>query len=319
MTNILQTHIREDSPVPDPVLSARQLGQRARRAREREQAHSPRRPSEHADDDGEDDGEGEPDEMPAVPPHSAAHLIPPIAVLAPAATPSRASLAQRARRERERAARLGIAPDAPKPVAAQVQPPTLTRGQLAQRARRARERVERAAKAAANPDWTPPAQDAGVSSAGEAVFAVAPPSGTAFASTVSPTTPGYGVGLGAAHVPQQLNRAQLAQRARRARERQQRLAAAAAHASAISPPSSVPPASPDQSDRTSLSPMASSTGTAPAPLAIGARFDEVFKSLTAGDNGVSRAVADAGALTSKDDKPRTTTPPTPDKSPANPS
>ncbi|KAG8746079.1 hypothetical protein FRC10_006182 [Ceratobasidium sp. 414] len=396
-------------------LSARQLGQRARRARERElQAqglYTPKRrtsssatqpdlspyvshaaqpgalpvptpPAQAApttgdvtmqspDGDGDDDGEGELEadlapqsvgasvlsaSTPAVPPHTASHLIPPIAVLAPVATPSRASLAQRARRERERANRLGLTPGAaaspegssgsstapltyasPQPpipfnpqqvppgsthlaALGQVpqQPPTLTRGQLAQRARRARERVERASKTQNSDGWTPSLNtQEGVSSAGEAVFAVAPPPPSAngqpagFVTTASQHNPGYGVGLGANHVPQQLNRAQLAQRARRARERQQRLATAAAHATNASdvhrsPSSSVPPASPtakkhmDEASRSSLSPMASSA-TAPAPLSIGAQFAQVFKSLTAGDNGVSRAVADAGALTSKDD------------------
>ncbi|KAG9085476.1 hypothetical protein FRC06_003586, partial [Ceratobasidium sp. 370] len=383
-------------------LSARQLGQRARRARERElQAqglyipkrrtsssatqpdpssyppvpHTPQPPAQpgslpvptppaqaapitgdvtmqSVDGDEDDDGEGEleadlppqsvgasvlPASTPAVPPHTASHLIPPIAVLAPVATPSRASLAQRARRERERANRLGLTPGTspngasgssaapptyatPQPpipfnpqqvppgsthlaALGQVpqQPPTLTRGQLAQRARRARERVERAAKAQNTEGWAPSLNtQEGVSSAGEAVFAVAPPPPSAngqpagFVTTASQHNPGYGVGLGANHVPQQLNRAQLAQRARRARERQQRLAAAAAHASSApdvrrSPSSSVPPASPtakkhmDEASRTSLSPMASSTA-APAQLSIGEQFAQVFKSLTAGDN-----------------------------------
>ncbi|KAJ1306394.1 hypothetical protein OPQ81_007399 [Rhizoctonia solani] len=374
-------------------LTARQLGQRARRARERElQAqglYTPKRrtsssatmpdlshaqaqiqaPSQlpsadvtmqSADEDGDDDGEGELESevagsgsasgttsTPSVPPHSASHLIPPIAVLAPVTTPSRASLAQRARRERERASRLGLSPTSspndaitaqppslspqqpipfnPNP-GHQQPPPTLTRGQLAQRARRARERVERAAKAATasgNPpgeNWTPSLNSTtdgsgGMSSAGEAVFAVAPPP-PGFSAQVGQTSPqaGYGVGLGAAHVPQQLNRAQLAQRARRARERQQRLAAAATHASGVPPvssgaskdqaksdSSSVPPVSPsvgrnDSPARTSLSPMTSSTANTPAPLNIAsAQFTQVFQSLTAGDNGVSRAVADSGA------------------------
>lgn len=407
----------------DLGLSARQLGQRARRARERElQAqglYTPKRrtsssatqpdlstyntishvgqPSsvapahpassgpplptppatqgdvtmQSADEDGDDDGEGEleadlpPQSVgpsvlpapaptavpttPAVPPHTASHLIPPIAVLAPVATPSRASLAQRARRERERAGRLGASPNGSMSspngspstliystsqqtpiqldLAQQVppgsthlatlgqfpqQPPTLTRGQLAQRARRARERVERASKAHNTEGWTPSLNSQeGVSSAGEAVFAVAPPppsanGTTAFATTASQHNPGYGVGLGAAHVPQQLNRAQLAQRARRARERQQRLAVAGAHASGSpivgengslhhrSPSSSAPPTSPSAkhhasgTSRTSLSPMASSAaapGSVPAALAISAQFTQVFKSLTAGDNG----------------------------------
>ncbi|QRV73769.1 hypothetical protein RhiJN_01783 [Ceratobasidium sp. AG-Ba] len=404
----------------DQGLTARQLGQRARRARERElQAQglytpkrrtsssatlpdlssfttishvvqAPTQPSpgtlpdvtppsqdtsnagdvtmQSVDGDGDDDGEGEleadltsqsvghsalPGSTPAVPPHTASHLIPPIAVLAPVATPSRASLAQRARRERERAQRLGLTPSpsgatastsAPPTYVAPVQtpipfnpiqvppgsthvalgqipqqPPTLTRGQLAQRARRARERVERASKVQNAEGWTPQLNSQeGVSSAGEAVFAVAPPppsvNGTAaFATTATQHNPGYGVGLGANHVPQQLSRAQLAQRARRMRERQQRVAAAAADATNTpekhcSSPSSVPPASPtvkqhmDQASRTSLSPMASSAaGSAPAQLSIGAQFAQVFKSLTAGDNGVSRAVGDTGALTSKDD------------------
>lgn len=444
-----QGHVPRPSDLPltmvqtgadgDQGLSARQLGQRARRARERElQAqglYTPKRrtsssatqpdlsayttishagqPSsvapaqpassvpplptpptqatsqgdvsmQSADEDGDDDGEGEleadlpPQSVgpsvlpapgpapttPAVPPHTASHLIPPIAVLAPVTTPSRASLAQRARRERERAGRLGASPNGSMsspngptgspttliystpqhPIqlnpAQQVppgsthlatlgqfpqQPPTLTRGQLAQRARRARERVERASKAQNTEGWTPSlSSQEGVSSAGEAVFAVAPPppsanGTTGFATTASQHNPGYGVGLGAAHVPQQLNRAQLAQRARRARERQQRIAAAGSHASGSpvvgensklqhrSPSSSVPPASPTAkqhmagTSRTSLSPMASSAAPAPAALAINAQFAQVFKSLTAGDNGVSRAVADAGALTSKDD------------------
>ncbi|KDN47772.1 hypothetical protein RSAG8_03192, partial [Rhizoctonia solani AG-8 WAC10335] len=191
------------------ILTARQLGQRARRARERElQAqglYTPKRrtsstttmpdppmqaqpPSadvtmQSADEGGDDDGEGELESevngttTPSVPPHSASHLIPPIAVLAPVTTPSRASLAQRARRDRERVTRLGISPNASldgtsepqppasvqpipfNPAAAQPPPPTLTRGQLAQRARRARERVERASKSAnGNPlgeNWTP--------------------------------------------------------------------------------------------------------------------------------------------------------------------
>lgn len=151
-----------------------------------------------------------------------------------------------------------------------------------------------------------------MSSAGEAVFAVAPPPPGFSPSQVGQTSPqaGYGVGLGAAHVPQQLNRAQLAQRARRQRERQQRLANAATHASGVitSPSSkeqarsdsgSAPPTSPsagrhplDASPaRTSLSPVASTADT-PAPLNINM---QVFQSLTAGDNGVSRAVADSGA------------------------
>ncbi|KAG9101429.1 hypothetical protein FRC07_010310, partial [Ceratobasidium sp. 392] len=430
---LVENHVPRPADIPltmvqtngqgEQGLSARQLGQRARRARERElQAqglYTPKRrtsssatqpdlstlsvshvafptpqqspgtlpvptPSvqgaptsgdvtmQSADGDEDDDGEGEleadlapqsvgpsvlPVATPAVPPHTASHLIPPIAVLAPVATPSRASLAQRARRERERANRLGMTPGSsdgqngspgsapPTYVTPQMppipfnpqqippgsthmaalgqipqQPPTLTRGQLAQRARRARERVERASKAQNAEGWTPSLNtQEGVSSAGEAVFAVAPPPPSAngqpagFATTATQHNPGYGVGLGANHVPQQLNRAQLAQRARRARERQQRLSAAGAHASTApdlprSPSSSVPPASPtakqhmDQASRTSLSPMASSaTAPAPAQLSIGAQFAQVFKSLTAGDNGVSRAVAGAGALTSKDD------------------
>ncbi|KAL5633609.1 hypothetical protein ACGC1H_003926 [Rhizoctonia solani] len=356
------------------TLTPRQLGQRARRARERElQAqglYTPKRrtsssatmpdppiqaPSadvtmQSADEGGDDDGEGELESevngstTPSVPPHSASHLIPPIAVLATVTTPSRASLAQRARRERERATRLGVSPSASpnetsqslppsstqpipfNPTGAQVQPPTLTRGQLAQRARRARERVERASKSAnGNPlgeNWTPSLNSTdgsgGMSSAGEAVFAVAPPPPGFSPTQISQTSPvsGYGVGLGAAHVPQQLNRAQLAQRARRARERQQRMSTAASHASGVhmtspsafkdhtrSDSGSVAPASPtaarhvlnDSPARTSLSPMASSTADTPAPLNIGAQFDQVFKSLTAGDNGVSRAMADSGA------------------------
>ncbi|CAE7180989.1 unnamed protein product [Rhizoctonia solani] len=349
-------------------LTARQLGQRARRARERElQAqglYTPKRRTsssatmsdlpvsqppasadvtmQSADEGGDDDGEGELESeinatsTPSVPPHSASHLIPPIAVLAPVTTPSRASLAQRARRERERATRLGITPSpggSPDALATSsqpisfnptqgVQPQTLTRGQLAQRARRARERVERAAKspngAPMGETWTPSLGSAdgsgGMSSAGEAVFAVAPPPPGFSTSTPIQTSPqaGYGVGLGAAHVPQQLNRAQLAQRARRARERQQRLSLASAHSAGIHPTSpltkdharsdsgSVPPSSPtrhvnDSPARTSLSPMTSSTADTPAPINIGAQFDQVFKSLTAGDNGVSRAVAGSGA------------------------
>ncbi|GAB1518660.1 hypothetical protein RhiTH_001724 [Rhizoctonia solani] len=406
-------------------LTARQLGQRARRARERElqaqglytpkrrtsssatmsdvhptptqpihsQTETPSHSHSHsqsqdvtmqsADEGGDDDGEGELESevagsVPSVPPHSASHLIPPIAVLAPVSTPSRASLAQRARRDRERAARIGgSTPNAspngagghgtddsqsPSAVAStsattttttttivqpipfnphispgQTQPPTLTRGQLAQRARRARERVERAAKAAngAAPgeSWTPSLNSTtdgsgGMSSAGEAVFAVAPPPpgfntsvvgvGVGSSTQLGQTSPqaGYGVGLGAAHVPQQLNRAQLAQRARRARERQQRIAAAATHASGVphmspkshvvgprSDSSSVPPGSPDvlvrhhtsSPARTSLSPMTNSTTDTPAPLSIGPQFNQVFKSLTAGDDGVSRAIADSGA------------------------
>ncbi|CAE6499983.1 unnamed protein product [Rhizoctonia solani] len=368
---MVQTGAGEGQP-----LTARQLGQRARRARERElQAqglYTPKRrtsstatmpdPPVHtapppadvtmqsADEGGDDDGEGELESevngstTPSVPPHSASHLIPPIAVLAPVTTPSRASLAQRARRERERATRLGISPNAspngtsesqlasssqpiPFNPTAQAQSPTLTRGQLAQRARRARERVERAAKAAngqpSGENWTQSLNSSdgsgGMSSAGEAVFAVAPPP-PGFSPTQlahSSLHAGYGVGLGAAHVPQQLNRAQLAQRARRARERQQRLAAAATHASGVhhtstsavndrsarSDSGSIPPTSPttsrhalnDSPARTSLSPMTSSTTDTPAPLNIGAQFDQVFKSLTAGDNGVSRAVAGSGA------------------------
>ncbi|KAG8713372.1 hypothetical protein FRC11_012408 [Ceratobasidium sp. 423] len=362
------------------MLTARQLGQRARRARERElqaqglytpkrrtsssatmpdlQSHAPAQPRSadvtmQGADEGDDDGEGElesevaggPTTTPSVPPHSAAHLIPPIAVLAPVTTPSRASIAQRARRDRERATRLGLSPegspnettDAQPPVSTQPipfnptgtsgqqPPPTLTRGQLAQRARRARERVERAAKAAGQnghppgENWTPSLNSntdgsGGMSSAGEAVFAVAPPPPGYSPGQIEQTSPqaGYGVGLGAAHVPQQLNRAQLAQRARRARERQQRLSAASTHASGLPPTSplgkehprsdsgSAPPTSPSagrrQSDasptRTSLSPVTSTTGDAPAPLNINM---QVFQSLTAGDNGVSRAIADSGA------------------------
>ncbi|CAE6394208.1 unnamed protein product [Rhizoctonia solani] len=387
-------------------LTARQLGQRARRARERElQAqglYTPKRrtssaatmsdfhptptqlPSQSqpqsqdvtmqsADEGGDDDGEGELESevagsAPSVPPHSASHLIPPIAVLAPVSTPSRASLAQRARRDRERASRLGVSPNPspnglptesppttssatmtvhpipfnPTATPGQTQPPTLTRGQLAQRARRARERVERAAKSAngsvPGEQWTQSLNSTsdgsgGMSSAGEAVFAVAPPPPGFDTAQVGQTSPqsGYGVGLGAAHVPQQLNRAQLAQRARRARERQQRVATAATHASGVplmSPPqgsndlgprsdsSSVPPGSPgvarhhtSSPARTSLSPMTSSVADTPAPLNIGAQFNQVFRSLTAGDNGVSRAIADSGVgVLSTSSKGRTTSP-----------
>ncbi|ELU44055.1 hypothetical protein AG1IA_01914 [Rhizoctonia solani AG-1 IA] len=41
--------------------------------------------------------------------------------------------------------------------------------------------------------------------------------------------------------------------------------------------------------------MTNSTTDTPAPLSIGPQFNQVFKSLTAGDDGVSRAIADSGA------------------------
>jgi hypothetical protein len=314
-------------------------------------------------EDGDDDGEGELEEdlasqsigysvlsesTPAVPPHTVWHLIPPIAVLAPSTTPSRASLAQRARRERERADRRGGSPDAtggadspstsssaqPTNVAQPPisyepvqqlppgsthiaaldqfpqQPPKITRAQLAQRARRTREHLERVSKFQNSKGWISSLNSHdGVSSTGEAFFPVAPPltsvnGTTVFATTAIQHNPGYGVGLGENHIPQQLNRAQLAQRARRARERQHRLSSAGAHASSSplvgengslvhhrSPSSSVPPTSPTAKRHmggvTWTSLPSNVTGGVPAQLSIGVQFVQVFKLLTAGDDGGS--------------------------------